>query len=326
MLSAYVSHAGRLHQQHTDPDQNALAEATWIDMIQPSKEEEQTIESLLGVEVPTPEEMRGVESSSQIYREGDATIMTIRVISNSSASAPKLTAVTFILTPAKLVTLRYGQPKSFSIFVERLNSQHELLASPKGAMVSILETIVERSAEILESVGDELDKLSECLFTENNHTLRGIAGTDLETLLQGIGRSGDLASRVRESLHSINRVIPALRRKQEQPVPDELGEDISTLRRDVTSLLDHDAYLTAKIQFLMDSNLGLISIQQNAIIKIFSVAAVIFLPPTLIASVYGMNFEHMPELKWLYGYPFAIGLMIVSSIVPYWFFKRKHWL
>src|SRR5438128_2305969 len=101
---------------------------------------------------------------------------------------------------------------------------------------------------------------------------------------------------------------------------------LKTLQRDIKSLLEHDAYLLSQIQFLLDSNLGMISIQQNAIIKILSVAAVIFLPPTLIASIYGMNFEHMPGLKWTYGFPMALGLMLISSVVPYWYFKKQRWL
>jgi magnesium transporter len=326
MLSAYTVQAGAIQKHEGMVDARVLSEARWIDMLNPSKEEESTIEALLGVEIPTPEEMRGVESSSQIYSEADAMIMTIRVISVTSGPSPRLYVTTFILTPARLVTLRYGDPSPFRVFAERLGRQPELLASSKTAMIGLLEAIVERAAEILETIGDELDKVSECLFAENSNISHPISGTSLETALRQIGRSGDLASRTRESLHSIQRVSPVLRRKQDAPLPDEVLERLSTLRRDVTSLLDHDAYLTSKIQFLLDSNLGLISIQQNAIIKIFSVAAVIFLPPTLIASAYGMNFQHIPELKWLYGYPFALALMLLSAVLPYWYFKQRRWL
>jgi magnesium transporter len=326
MLHVYNREATRVRRQDGIIDSSSLSRAIWIDMIEPSKEEETAIESVLGVEVPTPEEMREVESSSQVYREGDATFMTIRIMNISSSPSPRLTAATFILTPDHLITLRYGSPSPFRVFSERLAAQSELLDSPKSTMIGLLETIVGRVADILENVGDQLDKVSECLFTENSSISLKRPAPDLEVMLQSIGRSGDLASRVRESLHSIDRITPALVRKQDAPLPKELAERLSTLRRDVRSLLDHDAYLTSKIQFLLDSNLGLISIQQNAIIKFFSVAAVIFLPPTLVASIYGMNFEHIPELKWIYGYPFALALMVVSSVVPYWYFKRRRWL
>jgi magnesium transporter len=190
-------------------------------------------------------------------------------------------------------------------------------------MTALLEAIVGRVADILEQMGDELDQISTSLFTQSTEVSQGIASTDLNAVLKSIGRNGDLASRTRDSLHSISRVMPVL---QNQKGAAEFAERVSTLNLDINSLLDHASYLSSKIQFLLDSALGLINIQQNAIIKIFSVAAVIFLPPTLIASIYGMNFEHIPELKWLYGYPFALGFMVVSAILPYWYFKRRRWL
>jgi magnesium transporter len=326
MLNTYTRQAGQIEKHTGALDSKTLSEAVWIDMVEPSKEEERAAEAVLGVEVPTPEEMREVESSSQMYREGEAMIMTLRIMSITSSPSPRLTPATFILTPNRLVTLRYSNPSPFRMFSERLATEAELLSSPKTAMVGLLETVVDRVADILESVGDELDKLSECLFAENSGLSSGRPDTSLEATLQRIGRNGDLASRVRESLHSIDRISLVFVRKQDAPLPQGLSERVTTLRRDVKSLLEHDAYLTAKIQFLLDSNLGLISIQQNAIIKIFSVAAVIFLPPTLVASIYGMNFEHIPELKWIYGYPFALTMMVISSVVPYWYFKRRRWL
>jgi magnesium transporter len=326
MLHVYTREDSTVRRRDGTIDRNSLTGATWIDMVKPTKEEETAIESVLGIEVPTPEEMREVESSSQIYHEGQATFMTIRILDVTADSPSRLTAATFILTPEHLITLRYGDASTFRVFSERLAAQSGLLDSPQSTTIGLLETIVDRVADILESVGDQLDKLSECLFTEHSSISLDTPALDLEDTLRSIGRNGDLASRVRESLHSIDRITLALRRKQDDPLPKELADRLSTLKRDVQSLLDHDAYLTSKIQFLLDSNLGLINIQQNAIIKFFSVAAVIFLPPTLVASIYGMNFQHMPELKWLHGYPFALALMVVSSIVPYWYFKRRHWL
>jgi magnesium transporter len=326
MLNAYTREAGKTEKHESTMDPQILSQAVWIDMIEPSKDEELAVEAVLGLQVPTAEEMRGVESSSQLYREGEATVMTIRLMSITSRPSPRLSAATFIVSPTKLATLRYANFSAFRVFSERLAAQPELLASPKAVTVGLLEAIIERVAEVLESIGDQLDKLSESLFAENSNLSVGSPGVDLENLLQSIGRNGDLASGVRASLHSIDRVTPALNREQDPPLPQELAERLATLNRDVKSLLDHDAYLTSKIQFLLDSNLGLINIQQNAIIKIFSVAAVIFLPPTLVASIYGMNFEHIPELKWMYGYPFALCMMIISSVVPYWYFKKRHWL
>src|SRR3954452_15605059 len=214
MLSVYTRQAGRIHNQMESADSKTLADAVWIDMVEPTKEEEKAVEAVLGIEVPTPEEMRGLESSSQMYREGDATFMTIRVVSSAATQSPRVVATTFILTAARLVTLRYGQPSPFRVFAERLAKEPELLSSPKSAMVGLLEAIVERAADILEKVGDQLDKVSESLFSGNSRAAQGVVSRDLGNVLQEIGRSGELVSRTRESLHSIDRVGPALRSKQ----------------------------------------------------------------------------------------------------------------
>ncbi|HTF63587.1 MAG TPA: magnesium transporter CorA family protein [Edaphobacter sp.] len=326
MLNIYVARDGLLHKLDGSASYDRLADGVWIDMVEPTKEEELAVEALLGINIPSREEMREVESSSQLYREKDATIMTIRVLSVTARVSPELIAATFILTPTRLATLRYADPTPFRTFVARAEKESGYLTSAEATMFGLLEAIVGRAADILEGIGDELDDTSARLFAQNKEITQGIVNTDLQAVLKKIGRNGDLASRARESLHSISRVAPVLHSEHASHTSEDLPERLRTLRRDIKSLLDHVAYLISKIQFLLDSALGLINIQQNAIIKIFSVAAVIFLPPTLIASVYGMNFEHMPELKWLFGYPFALGVMVVSAVLPYWYFKRRRWL
>ncbi len=326
MLRIYLLRDAILEEVDASVGDGRLASAIWIDMIEPSKEEEFEVEALLGIDVPSREEMRGVESSSQLYHEGNATVMTVRVLSVTGRPSPALIATTFILTPERLVTLRYGESTAFRISAARAAKEAGAFNSADAAMAGLVEAIVDRVAEILEGIGDELDQLSLQLFTQNNEITQGIANTDLHSVLKGIGRNGDLASRTRECIHSISRIMPALEGEQSSRPSKEIAKRLVTVYQDVKSLLDHAAFLSSKVQFLLDSALGLISIQQNAIIKIFSVAAVIFLPPTLIASIYGMNFEHMPELKWGLGYPFALGMMVVSAILPYWYFKRRKWL
>jgi magnesium transporter len=326
MLNVYKSQEGLLHQLDGSASHAQLADGIWIDMIEPTKDEEHAVERLLGINVPSSAEMREVESSSQLYHDGNATIMTIRILGVTARPSPVLLAATFILTPTRLVTLRYADPTPFRNFVARAAKESGYLTSSCAVMSGLLEAIVGRVADILEGIGDELDEVSAKLFRQNEAITQGVANTDLQGILKKIGRNGDLTSRARESLRSIARVTPVLKREQASHPSEDGAERLATLRRDAKSLLDHAAYLSSKIQFLLDSALGLINIQQNAIIKIFSVAAVIFLPPTLIASVYGMNFEHMPELKWHLGYPFAVGVMIVSAILPHWYFKRRGWL
>jgi len=325
MLTAYMCRDGVLHADRSGLPV-PLAEATWIDLLAPSRDEESAVEALLGIEVPTPEEMREIETSSRLYRDRDAAVITLRVTNKSNVPAPLLVDVTFILTPSRLITLRYADPTPFRIFVSRAEREGALMASADSAAIGLMEAIIDRAADLLEGIGDELGGLSSEIFAQDASVTAGPAKTDLGAVMKRIGRSGDLASMVRESVHGLGRSLPFLRLEAKGRLAPDVSVRLDTLRRDTKSLLDHDAYLVGKIHFLLDSTLGLINIQQNAIIKIFSVAAVIFLPPTLIASIYGMNFQHMPELAWLLGYPWALGLMGVSAVLPYWFFKRRGWL
>jgi magnesium transporter len=152
-------------------------------------------------------------------------------------------------------------------------------------------------------------------------------GAQFSFVLEAIGRKGDLTSNIRDCLGSLARMIGFLGNVTLQGKNDkELRARIGTLSSDCQSIIDHAGFLTQKIMFLLDATLGHISIEQNTIIKIFSVAAVVFLPPTLIASIYGMNFDFMPELAWPFGYPLAVVLMVVSAVLPFWYFKRRRWL
>jgi magnesium transporter len=326
MISAYNVSDGLLHKIDCSEDTSGLTQAIWVDLHEPTKEQESAVEAACHVDIPTREEMRSIEASSQIYHEDGALVMTARVISKSETSTLRLVTITFVLIENRLITLRYGDPKPFRTFVARAEKELTKLASGETVMIGLLEAIVDRAAEILQSVGDELEALSTDIFTRDGSVSGAGNHADLRPVLQKIGRNGDLATRVRESLHTLARIVPYLQSGKNGDSVDDIPERLNTIAKDVASLLGHDNYLMSNVTFLLDATLGLINIQQNAIIKIFSVAAVIFLPPTLIASVYGMNFDHMPELKWLFGYPYALGLMVFSAIFPYFYFKRRGWL
>ncbi len=293
MLTAYSNTDGHLRLLGSK-----LADALWIDLFSPTKAEEQRVEAMLGIDIPTREEMREVESSSALYREQDGTFVTVRVVIRDPNQQPRLAAVTLVLVRNTLLTLRYSDAVSFQQFVARTQKPEAVFPSAASAMLCLLETIVDRDADLLEEVGDGLDPISQEIFSQNAGSMKTIAAADLGRVLKKIGQSGDLAARVRESLHSVGRAVPFL---ELEPMPQELGLRLKTLGGDVKSLLEHDNFLQTQIQFLLDSNLGLISIQQNAIMKTLSVATVVFLPPTLIGSIYGMNFDRMPELHWHFG-------------------------
>jgi magnesium transporter len=192
-------------------------------------------------------------------------------------------------------------------------------------LIALLEVIIDRLADVLERAGRDIDGISHEVFQRPAGAKA--KSRDFQKVLEEIGLKGDLTSNVRDSLATLQRMFGflgqyTLERKSVRDVRSRL----KTLTRDENSLTDHAGFLAQKITFLLDATLGMISIEQNATIKIFSVAAVVFLPPTLIASIYGMNFAHMPEVDWLLGYPFALGLMVASAVLPYLYFKRRDWL
>jgi len=197
--------------------------------------------------------------------------------------------------------------------------------SGESVLMELLDAVIDRTADILERVGAEVDQVSHEIFEpEDNRADRTRSYTQI---LRVIGRKGDLATKVRESLVSIGRLLLYLANEADSMRwAKEARAQLRGMQRDVHSLSDHAAYLSNKIQFLLDAMLGVVTIEQNNIIKIFSVAAVALMPPTLIASIYGMNFKHMPELDWYFGYPVAIVLMVLAAALPYFFFKWKKWL
>jgi magnesium transporter len=322
MLTPYLPSDGPLHPASA-LDEAALRDALWYDLYNPTPQEEEQVETLLHVDIPTREEMREVESSSQLYREDGASFVTLRVVTRSEKDPPRLASITLIRAESKLITVRYSEPVSFKNFVNRVTKPGAHTNSALSLLLCFAEAIVDRDADILEEIGDALDPISTEIFSQNAAAMQTIAAADLGRVLKLIGQRGDLATRVRESLHSVVRAVPFL---QSEGLDASLQARLKTLNRDTHSLLEHAMFLTTQIQFLLDSNLGLISIQQNAIMKTFAVASVIFLPPTLIGSIYGMNFAHMPELQWRYGYACAIGLMLASSVGPFLYFRAKKWL
>lgn len=309
-----------------DADASLPPDAPWIDLLSPTKEEEALVERTLNMSVPTREDMVEIEPSSRLYREKGALHLTATIMSGVSEGDAKTAPISFVLTNERLVTVRYDDPVSFRAFIAHLGRQPELCRSAPSTLVFLLDAIVERSADILEETAMRTDAVSGMIFhRETGANRKRMTNQTLEDILLQIGGAQQVLSKVRESLSSLSRLLSFLAFS----LPDYDANEaphLKTVSRDVASLADQAAFMSSDVTFLLDAALGLINIEQNAIIKIFSVAAVIFLPPTLVGTVYGMNFEHMPELRWLYGYPWAIGLMIVSAVLPYWFFKKKGWL
>lgn len=336
MLSAYGTENGCLIEFPQAGASAVVPGTVWLDLVEPTAEEEAAVEAALGIDIPTREELAEIELSSRLYQEDGAAFMTANLIRRGDNDEPESSPVTFIIKDNTLVTIRYHHPQAFPAYVKRAMKPQTTAMTGWGILISLLEAVVDRAADHLERAGQIVDETSKKTFGAKR-ALSGVhnktgprKAVNLQELIENIGEEGDFVSKMRESLVSIGRVVAFMQAITDQTRQSrEMKENrarIKILQRDIVSLTDHASFLNSKISFLLDAVLGLISIEQSGIIKIFSVAAVVFLPPTLVASIYGMNFQFMPELEWPFGYPFAIGLMILSAILPFLYFKQKGWL
>jgi magnesium transporter len=297
----------------------------WVDLLEPTLAEERAVERLLAIDVPSREEMREIETSNRLYEENGTLYMTATVVTKIDTDRPESAAITFILSHNRLITNRYVDPLPFRRFVAYSERHPSAATNAPGILAGLLESIIERTADVLERVGLGLDELSAGVFAP---PVKGVAvrTRDLRAVMEKIGRDGDLTSKARESLVTLGRQLTFIQQSQAVQIPKDQQSRFRSMSRDVLALSDHASFLANKSSFMLQATLGLINIEQNNIIKIFSVAAAVFLPPTLIASIYGMNFHFMPELDWPLGYPLALFIMLVSAMLPYIFFRRRGWL
>jgi magnesium transporter len=299
-------------------------EFIWADLFEPTPDEEKAVEALLTVDVPTRDEMKEIETSNRLYEESGAVYMTATVGSRLDTESPESSAITFILANNRLITNRYVDPTPVQRFMAHVERSPTACTSSATLFAGLLESFVERIADLLERVQGELDAVSHAIFQRRQG--ENPSSADLHALIQKVGANGDLVSKARESLVSFQRLLMYVQQATNVTLSQDQRSRFKSTLRDVQSLSDHATFLGAKIQFLLDAVLGLINLEQNNIIKIFSVAAVMFLPPTLVASIYGMNFHFMPELDKPWGYPVALLAMVVSAVLPYIYFRRKGWL
>ncbi len=325
MITAYRSLGNRL--ERLDLSRDRLKDALWIDLEAPTQAEEQAVEAALGIGIPTREDMQEIEISSRIYREDGTLFLTAQVVATVEILGTEIGPVTFVVLPDRLVTVHYHHPGSFGHFAEWAARHDTPLATGVDALLGLLEAAVDRLADILEGEARRLDSLSKAIFAAHRPSGKDQA---LAVVLQRIGRAEDLNGKVGESLGTIQRLVGHLAVTNTPPEGLALntGERsvVRTLLEDLRSLREVAKTQTEKIRFLLDATLGVINIRQSDIIKIFSVVAFVFLPPTLIASIYGMNFDHMPELAWEWGYPAALAGMVLSAVVPWAIFRWKKWL
>ena len=302
-------------------------EATWIDLEEPTKEEEALVERCVEVDVPTQAEMQEIEPSSRLYERNGALYMTVSALRGLDEQLPSTTPIGFVLAGNRLVTIRYATPKPIRSFENHARRDPELVRDGPTALMRLLDTIIDRLADEIERVSATMEELSREIFTQSQQERR-IPVKKLTGLLTRIGRVQTLLNKIRFSAVSTLRMLSFfggsnLAHDESQK---ELRHHVASLTTDVTALSEHASYLIDSLQFLLDATLGLISIEQNAAMKLFSWAAVVFLPPTLIAGIFGMNFRYFPELNFRHGFAVSITLMIVSAIGPYLYFKKRGWI
>jgi magnesium transporter len=326
MFDAFHPVDDRLEQVRACLTNGGIApSAVWLDLLRPTKDEEKAAENFIGAELPTREEMEEIEPSSRLSQENGVLYLTAALLCRSESSDPGTTAVTFVLTDRRLATVRYDEPGTMPLALQRVTKPGSGVTTATTTMIALLEAAIDRLADIIERTGARVETIARHIFESGQ--MGRVEGRDYNVSLRNIGREGMRLGHIEESLISLSRLLLYMIEKADAP---RFGKDdkarMKTMLRDVQGLADHARGLEDRVTFLLDATLGLISIEQNGIIKIFSVLAVIFMPPTLVASLYGMNFDIMPELHWTFGYPMALIFMVLSAVVTFAVFRWKRWL
>ncbi len=299
----------------------------WIDLYNPTLEEERHAEQQLNIQIPSREEVWKNETLNRFYEEDGLHYLTAAIITKISTPYPHTSAITFALAKDYLLTVRYIAPTSFQNFSSRIRKHGNRFTSGYKVLHGLLEEIISRVAYNSEIVVNDLDNLSHKIFgtdvLQDDSKKAPTSAVALKEILKTLGRNADLNSKISESLHSIIRLVHYLSQVKREKDSEETP---LVLQTEVTALIHQTSFLSDKITFLLDATLGMINVEQNMIIKLFSVVTVFFLPPTLLSSIYGMNFHHMPELDWAFGYPVAVILMVICGLAPFLYFRKKGWL
>jgi magnesium transporter len=303
-----------------------LSDAVWIDLLDPTDEERARVERATKFRLPTKAAIEEIESSSRVFVEGGAVYLSTPVLEDADCLKARHTTIGFVLSPERLVTLRFARVAAF----DDVAAQYSSTAQPDAseAFLKILEAIVDNAADALEVASGELEGISHSTFHldhPHGHKLAR-ASEALRGVLRKLGRMGDGISHLRDMLLGIGRIAAFVHETGPENRLAVSTARLNAIRADIASLNDHQSQLSSKVQFLLDATLGLISIQQNDIVKTLTIVSVVGVPPVLIAGIYGMNFRVMPELRWALGYPFALLLIVVSALLPVLWFRWRGWM
>lgn len=301
----------------------------WIDLLDPTDAEKASVAGTYHVEVPSRQELSAIETSSRMSEDDGILYLSMPIVAHAGSADEDPTPLGFILSKDVLVTVRFTALRSFEGVAAKFSSP----LAPKSSaetFTSLVNGMVELSADLLEAIGSELDRLSRTIFPKRTKSRRRsrltLSNEALRGMLIDVGDIGERASRVRDILLGLQRIVPFVANSDRGWMPQGTQEYLKTCQTDLVSLIDYEVHLSNKVQFLLDAVLGLINTKQNDIFTVLTVVSVVGIPPTLVASIYGMNFKNMPELTWTYGYAWGLGLIVLSTILPILWFKWRGWL
>ena len=331
MLTLYHSRAGRGERPANLAEESLPESVAWIDLLRPQPDEVAFVKRTTGLDVPSIADLSEIESSSRLRNQNGAIYLSAPLVYRAASDQPLTTPVGFVLTRERLITVRFEELNSFTTFANRDLAAESDPPSSAAVFAGLMDAIADHLADILENIAAELDALSHRLFrtpATQPAARRPPAreSADLRKILHRVGHSGDLASKIRDSLLGIGRIVPYASSLAADWLPPEIKPRLDTVRQDLLSLSDYDAHIVNKVQLLLDATLGLINVEQNNIIKVLTIVSVVGIPPTLIASMYGMNFKGIPEYDWSWGYPYALALIALSAILPLVWFKLCGWV
>jgi magnesium transporter len=320
MINVFVLQNGRLNQVNIESRSDLeRAAPVWVDLTEPNDDERSWVKSIYGVTLPDEDEVKDIEASARYYEaeNGDLHLRTDFLLEEDDGPA-RVVTVAFILAKNMLFSVHTDDLPVFRLVRMRARSRPGSISDYKDVLLDLYATDAEYSADALEGIYQNLEEVSRSVLQKD------FSDQDAAASLNAMAQEEDLNGRIRRNMMDTRRAVSFLMRGR--LLNADQFEEARQILRDIESLDGHTAFLFDKINFLMDATVGFININQNKIIKIFSVASVAFLPPTLIASIYGMNFRILPELNWDFGYPFSLALMVVSAVTPFWYFRKRGWL
>jgi len=320
VLSAFELTDGRLVQVRADAaEELSRKETIWIDLAYPTEEERELVQSVFRLELPEDEELQDLQASARYYQDEHGIHIRSTFIQNSDETPSNVT-MSFTLHEGRLLTVHDDDLAILRLFRMRARAGPGMVGDAVDILLGCYELAAERDADVLEEMYMTLDQVAALVLNRDKE----IAGHVMRDNIERIAAQEDLNGKVRLDLMDNRRALSFLLKGR--VLSREHTQEVKGILRDIESLNGHTGFIADKINFLMDALLGMINLEQNKVIKIFSIAAVVFLPPTLVASIYGMNFDIMPELRWPWGYPLALLLMIIAGAAPYLYFRRKGWL